>query len=332
METIFEEKISIYEGVTDNTGRIATVAEFLGMGEAYKEQIAELRAASTDEERRALKQKIKCAATISGIFEPTRKADNLKEHSGLVCIDIDHRDPNEIMPLLMDMDIIAYASRSIGGNGVFAIIPIANPERHGEHFEALRLVFKERFGIELDATQDVCRLRFVSYDPEAFWRPDAKVWEGVWSEPKRKTIPKATTAPTITTNATTFQKSATVPQADRETTIARAKACADEVVRRGISLCETNKEWYVMAGALKDIGNEGREIFHQISRVWPKYDAGESDAEFNRAMRETRKADIGTFFSRCEANGILWKNLDWRKYQSKIMTQEEWKRLYPNSM
>lgn len=324
METIFNKRITIYRGVTDNKGTNATLAEFLQMGEAYKEQIAELRAASTDEERRALKQRIQCAATISGVFEPTRKADNLKEHSGLVCIDIDHRNPDEVMPLLMDMDIIAYASRSIGGHGVFAIIPIAYPERHGEQYEALRLVFKEKFDIELDATQDVCRLRFVSYDPEAFWRPDAKVWEGVWSEPKRKPTPKAatTSTPRPTTNGM---------QADEETTIARVKACADEIASRGISLCETNADWYVMAGALAELGHEGRAIFHQISRLSPKYDVEENDAAFDRAMREERKADIGTFFARCEANGILWKNLDWRKYKTPL-SLAEWKKLYPDQM
>ena len=80
-------------------------------------------------------------ACISGIFQPTRKAENLVKHSGLICVDIDRQDNlqidnwDEVKQELSKLPQIAYASLSVSGNGYFVTIPLVSIRL--QHFATL---------------------------------------------------------------------------------------------------------------------------------------------------------------------------------------------------
>ena len=92
---IFQTHISVYDGVTDNTGTIMPLGTFLFCKE-YKDDILRLRAVFDKEKRNALKRSLP-QATISGVFSPTRAKNNLSQHSGLICVDIDAKDNPDIL-------------------------------------------------------------------------------------------------------------------------------------------------------------------------------------------------------------------------------------------
>ena len=95
-------------------------------------------------------------------------------------------DCAELIDKLANMDMVAYAGRSVGGNGVFAIVPIAYPQKHVQQWESLRRYF-DSLGITVDPqTKDVARLRICSYDPEARVRFDAVPYKGVYTPPQPK--------------------------------------------------------------------------------------------------------------------------------------------------
>lgn len=69
---------------------------------------------------------------VSGLFTGAT-AGTLKQHSGLICIDIDKKDNpdltnfDRIKELIREIPYVAYCGHSVGGDGYFAIIPISNP-------------------------------------------------------------------------------------------------------------------------------------------------------------------------------------------------------------
>ena len=89
-------EITVYKGVRDTIGHRSTLFKFLENVEY--DAIHELRS-TTDANR---KKQIKLSlpqATISGVFAPTRSAENLVKHSGLICVDIDRKDNLHIVTL-----------------------------------------------------------------------------------------------------------------------------------------------------------------------------------------------------------------------------------------
>lgn len=183
---ILDSHISIYNSVTDNTGREGTIADFLRLCRANADRIAAARAAY-DNGNKNLYDSIKRslpAATLSGVFSPTRSKTTLRTHSGYIAVDIDHIDDcASIVEQLADMENVAFVSRSLSGHGLYALIAIAYPEKHSQHFEALRRYFAD-MGIMLDKQcKNVDRLRVVSYDPDARLRIDVVPFVGLWSEP-----------------------------------------------------------------------------------------------------------------------------------------------------
>ena len=102
------------------------------------------------------------------------------KHSSLIAFDIDFDTKNQAITnwnklknQLSHIRNIAYCGQSVGGNGYWGLIPIAYPEKHKEHFEALVLYFA-RLGIHLDpAPKNVASLRGYSWDSKPYFNHKA---------------------------------------------------------------------------------------------------------------------------------------------------------------
>ena len=76
-----------------------------------------------------------------------------------------------------------YCGLSASGNGLFCIIPYADPTNHKNVFEAIKNDFEE-MGIIIDKScGDICRLRFLSHDTQPYVNKHAEVYT---SKPKTK--------------------------------------------------------------------------------------------------------------------------------------------------
>jgi replicative DNA helicase len=98
----------------------------------------------------------------------TRKDSDLKEHSGLIILDFDHLDSalDTKAKLAADQHILSVWI-SPSGDGVKALVRITNPERHRDHFRALRVYFNETYGLEVDKSgANESRACYESYDSE----------------------------------------------------------------------------------------------------------------------------------------------------------------------
>ncbi|MBI3139500.1 MAG: hypothetical protein HYZ15_13060 [Sphingobacteriales bacterium] len=139
-----------------------------------------MRSAGTQAEKDKIKTQLP-SFTPSALFkkgERRRKGSEF-EHTGFLCVDIDAKHNPEISNFaelkteLAKVVNVAAVFTSASGNGFFALIPLAYPEKHREHFDAIEKYFTLR-GITIDpACKDVTRLRFATFDPAPYLNPKA---------------------------------------------------------------------------------------------------------------------------------------------------------------
>lgn len=291
---IFQTHISVYNGVTDNTGTIMPLGTFLFCKE-YKDDILRLRAVFDKEKRNALKRSLP-QATISGVFSPTRAKDNLSQHSGLICVDIDAKDNPDILDwetLKQDLSVlpqIAYCALSVSGKGLFLVIPLRYPEKHLKQFRQLQIDFR-KMGIMIDsACSDITRLRCLSYDEHPIINENATLYEGVYVEkPKHKSFP------------TCFIY-------EGENTSAEVAVCCRKIQQCGIDITASYDDWLKVGCALTTLGENGRSLFHICSQQNAKYNAAKTDKMFTDLLRRNyQQVNIGTFFWMCKQYGITTK-------------------------
>ena len=291
MKNLLNINVSIYKNAFDNEGKQVNLLTFL-QSDRHKDAVLKLRAVEDKEQRNDLKKQLP-GVTISGIFSPTRKAENLIQHSGLICLDIDEQDNLHIKNFadlkdqLRHIKEVAYCSHSAGGLGYFVIIPLKYPALHSQQFLALQRDFL-RYGIQIDKNcKDVCRLRGYSFDEHPYINPNAKPYEGILKpEPRR-----------ITYNYD-----------DPDETMQRVSTLCRQIDSNHIDLTSDYGSWFQVCASLASLGEHGRDYFHLVSRQNDKYRETESDKKFDNLLKSGQKIGIGTFFETCKQNGIYFKN------------------------
>ena len=289
MKNFHDIEITIYRGVRDTTGYKSTLFNFLENVDI--DAIKELRATTDPERRREIKLSL-LQATISGVFAPSRSAENLVKHSGLICIDVDRKDNEHIAnfdSLINDvfrhMQEVAYAAHSVSGNGYFLIIPLKYPHRHKEQFQMLVRLFAE-YGIVVDkACGDVCRLRCQSFDLHQYINMSAKPFAGVYRELKQNL---------------SYNFSAIGEEEEKVAQLCR------QIASRHIDLTANYDDWVKIGMALSSFGESGRQWFHLCSQQNPKYRSNECDRKFTSFLRGSHRITLGTFFHLCRQAGITF--------------------------
>lgn len=288
---IFQTHISVYNGVTDNTGTTTPLGTFLFCKE-YKNDILRLRTVFDKERRNALKCSLP-QATISGVFFPTRAKNSLSQHSGLICVDIDAKDNPDILDwekLKQNLSVlpqIAYCALSVSGKGLFVIIPLRYPQKHLLQFRQLRMDFS-KMGIVIDqACSDITRLRCLSYDEHPIINENATLYEGVYVEkPKYHSF-----------HPYLIYKG--------ENTLSDVAACCRKINERGIDITTSYDDWLKVGCALATLGENGRSLFHICSQQNAKYNAAKTDKMFTDLLRRNyQQVNIGTFFWMCKQRGV----------------------------
>ena len=137
-----------------------------------KELVIEIR--NTLDKEKANKIKLNLPSVcFSGKFGNDRKDDQLIYHSGFIVLDFD--DISELREKQTDIishDFVYACWVSPSGNGLKALVKIADGSKHREHFQSLQEVFPEidRSGI------NVSRVCYESFDPEIYVNDKASVF------------------------------------------------------------------------------------------------------------------------------------------------------------
>lgn len=269
------------------------------------------------------------AATISGLFAPTRAQSNLKQHSGFMCIDIDdhyemrdasgvrrtyRQDLVTIPSILASLPYVLYASHSVGGAGYFAIIPLGPVDEqhtHAWYFESLQDDFK-RLGVVIDpACRDTTRLRFVSYDTHPYRNPKAEPYLGqtafVSRNERRRRDEEAHR------RAEQERRNAMLNANDPDRDFRHVQICVDKAIGSGV--VDSYDNWYKSGVCLaRAFGERGRSLFHSLSSTSAKYNAADTDKKFDSCLSAASHAStsehgslsIKSLFALFESYNIRW--------------------------
>ncbi|MBF2707443.1 BT4734/BF3469 family protein [Flavobacterium soyangense] len=266
--------------------------------DSLKNEVDFIRTVDNKEDRNRLKANLP-GITPSGTFSK-RKGDSLVKHSGFICIDIDSGDNPGVTDFanlrdqLKNILNIAYVSLSVSGNGVFCLIPLMFADKHKEHFEALKICF-EKIGIIIDtACGDVTRLRGYSYDANAYFNPDAKVFNQYidYMTIVEQSLPENQYSNTDIKKSESYTKR-------------KVLEIIAQIQNTSTDITERYEQWIQIGCALaNEFGEEGRELFHLVSKNHQEYHPVKTDNLFNPLLQNQYSYTIGTFFYWAEKYGL----------------------------
>lgn len=239
------------------------------------------------------------AATISALCEGGHGGENFVSHSGLICLDIDGKD-NGFFDVVekrkaLQKDFFTRAIfLSAGGKGLAWIVAIPN-ENHAGSFEALSAYLEKEHGLKVDhRSKDLTRLRFLRHDPDAFINENSEMFTDV-AEGVKETAP-------VDQLGDGLQWLAALPnREDRE----KAEGFISQIIASGTDITEDYKRWVDIGYALANFGEDGRQMFHDVSQFYSGYDFDEADDKFSYLLKTTRhNVGLGTFFKYCKDAGL----------------------------
>ena len=294
--------ISLFKSAQSVEPVTVTLHQFLS-SRRHIDTITLLRAEPDTDVRNALKKTLP-AATISGTFS-RRAANAITHYNGLVCLDFDAKDnpdltPDQMKAILADINEVAYAARSVGGAGVFAIVPTNNtdPTLHPRLVEILEGLFR-KMGLVIDrACKDVSRLRFVSWDEKAWTNPDPAVFDAArWLSVAAQNDERESRRP-----RPVFIRE---PRRDGDTVRRRVEEYIAAIEGSARDVTENYDDWIRLGFALANaFGADGEDYFQRISQFNPKYDHAETARKFQNCLTNGRSTRIGTFFKILNDQGI----------------------------
>jgi hypothetical protein len=168
---------TVYKNIFSKEPYYRTVDEMLDrIAKGKSKSLCEEIRSTIDKEKA---NKIKCnlpSVCFSGKFGKDRTDDSLIEHSGFIVLDFDNlEDIRATQTDIINHDFVYACWVSPSGNGLKALVRIADGKKHREHFQALQDFFPgiDRSGI------NPSRVCYESYDPEIYVYPDAAIFKKV---------------------------------------------------------------------------------------------------------------------------------------------------------
>jgi hypothetical protein len=166
--------ITIFKNIFSKEPHFITVEkalERIKLG-ASKQLVMDIRLALDKEKANKLKLNLP-SICFSGKFGIDRKDDQLIEHSGFIVLDFD--DISELRDKqteIISNKFVYSCWVSPSGNGLKALVKIADGAKHREHFQSLQDIFPEidRSGI------NVSRVCYESFDPDIYINENAEVF------------------------------------------------------------------------------------------------------------------------------------------------------------
>jgi len=164
--------VTIFENIYSTLARYITIdhaLERIKNGKS-KKRIEEIRA-TLDKKKADLLKRDLPAVCLSGKFTE-RKDECLTEHSGFLVLDFDEVDVDVRAQEILEYKFVYALWLSPRANGLKALVRIADPAKHREHFAALKEIFADadRSGV------NVSRVCYESYDPNITIRPEAEIF------------------------------------------------------------------------------------------------------------------------------------------------------------
>lgn len=179
MKSVLDRQVSCYRSYSDAHPIDVNIFTFLA-SRKHKEEVDYIRLLE-DKKERDIKKALLPAITPSGTFT-YRNENGLIKHSGLIQFDIDYKGNEHIdnfeymIEEIGKLSFIGYCGYSTSGMGIWGLVPIAYPDKHKLHLQALKTIFKS-YDLKMDnAPSNVASLRGYSYDDNAHINHNAEIF------------------------------------------------------------------------------------------------------------------------------------------------------------
>lgn len=292
---------------TQNTREI-DLQEFLDTVKAPPDALAQkIHAIRTeqDADKRGEIKKTLPAVTISANFPDKRHAKSARTVTGLIQIDIDKcADPFELKTQISADPHTLACFISPSGNGVKAIVRTdasANDadgqtyklNEHKSIFTKVQRYYTQHFNVEIDKQcSDISRLMYYSHDPEIYINLDATPLQEI-EEPRAGVI----------LEKIEYDRNASKPKAKRIPK--KVLDIVEQIESSGVSLSYDDRFKMGMS-FVNEYGEQGRELFHRISRNHENYNAEKFDAKLNDFIASSRgEISLGSFFHIAKEQGFI---------------------------
>jgi len=272
-------KVSLFRNfnqVEENL-EISVILEQIRSGK-YKARVQGLRELlrqGKSEEYDAAKRSLP-AFTPSGLFDGGRKLEFLKEYSGLIILDLDDLQLEQLIAARQKIQECTYTYAcfiSPSGQGLKVLVKVfSRPVLHKRTFNQVKSFYEDLLKLEIDPSgKDITRLCFVSWDEVLYLNPAAACFK-TYLNLVEDDIDKLTAT----------------------------------IELRQLDLTKNYDDWVRIAFALIDaIGEEGRSYFQRISQYYPGYDATLCDSQYDKCLHSGNTGvTIGTLYYLARDNGI----------------------------
>ena len=234
-------------------------------------------------EKSAMKVYYFPAVTFGGTFKGTGRAEDINKMSGLIVLDFDHIvNLSEIQNKIKNDPFTFLLFGSPSGDGLKAVVKhnLTDHQNWQYLYKELEAYYLQLFrgipdksGKQLSTDpsgKDISRMCFLPFIDDLFRNDSSEVWQYTGECEKQAMV-------------------ATMP---RENIELDTKEITDELYKEclylsaylfehKINISEDYQDWLSYGYSLCALGEQGREIFHNISCISDKYDTEECDQQYD---------------------------------------------------
>lgn len=224
-----------------------------------------------------------------------KTAKEVAHVNNLIAIDLDAKDNEgvtieEMRKRINSLPYVMYSSLSVGGKGMYALIPIAEDNKND--FKAVFNALNEDFkglGLSLDGScVNVNRERYISYDDKENWNTQCEIYDRKISIPTQ-------------VNTTLLRGGDNAkPLTQREYN--KVRDMVKDIKENRLILTKNHTDTLMIANCLANIwGEEGRTLLHIIRSQREGYDEYKTDCNYDYVLDhldEGEKFNIGFLFSK----------------------------------
>lgn len=258
-----------------------TLCNAIKTGRKHKEEIEAIRQI----DRQANESEYKQAKEKVLSFTPScvckgKTAREIKQVNPLIALDIDEKENKgitleEMRKRVNSLPYVMYSSLSVGGRGMYALIPIAEENKNDFKavFKALESDFKA-LGLTLDGSCiNVNRERYMSIDDNEYWNTKCDIYT------RKFNIPTQVNKQPLQG----LEINANKPLTERE--FKKVKSMVEDIKQNKIQLSKNHKDTLGLANAIANIwGENGRELLHIIRQQRSGYDEFKTDCNFDYVL------------------------------------------------
>ncbi|WP_340104155.1 BT4734/BF3469 family protein [Rhodohalobacter sp. 8-1] len=302
MEPSLSNGISYFEAPITNTTpsdtvQIENVFDYIISNENAKQTTYEYRNCTPSNEKVSFKNRNFDFVTFSGQFNE-RSKDGIMTPSPYVCVDLDKIvEPTSVLEKVKkDPEYpLTMGFISPSGNGIKLVYRVDTSKgTHKEYYTMFSNHLSQQYGLEVDfSPSSVVSACYLPHDPNAYYDENCPTVS--LPESYAVTDGKNDDSYKLERNQTT------ITEADKQL----VEACVKHIVGNGLNITEAYDDWIKKGFALTELGEEGREYFHQISSASTKYNRQECDYRYTQLLKDSRgEITLGTFFNACKKHDV----------------------------